>query len=49
MEDKKDPKIKLSFDGCYNFKKLKAEGLVEEQTSDDEWIRLQRTGGGAET
>ena len=49
MEDKKKPKVKLSFDGCYNFKKLKAEGLVEEQTPDDEWIRMQTTGGGAET
>ena len=25
---KDDPKIKLSFDGCYNYERLKAEGLV---------------------
>ena len=43
------PKVKLSFDGCYNYKKLKEEGLVEEKPSDDEWIRMQTTGGGAET
>ena len=49
MTDKKQPKVKLSFDGCYNYKKLKEEGLVEEKTSDDEWIRMQTTGGGAET
>ena len=24
------PKIKLSFDGCYNYEKLKKEGLVDE-------------------
>ena len=49
MTDKKQPKVKLSFDGCYNYKKLKEEGLVEEKPSDDEWIRMQTTGGGAET
>tara|TARA_R100000781_G_C3989115_1_gene96289 strand:- start:260 stop:412 length:153 start_codon:yes stop_codon:yes gene_type:complete len=50
MTKKKKPKVKLSFDGCYNYKKLKEEGLVEEpQTPDDEWVRMQTTGGGAET
>ena len=27
----KEPKSKVTFDGCYNFKKLKKEGLVEEK------------------
>ena len=49
MKDEKKPKVKLSFDGCYNFKKLKEEGLFEEQNPDEEWIRMQTTGGGAET
>lgn len=26
---KKEPNIKLSFDGCYNFNRLKKEGLLE--------------------
>ena len=34
------PKIKLSFDGCYNYKKLKEQGLVENTKEDDELIRL---------
>lgn len=53
MKKQNEPKIKLSFDGCYNYKKLKEEGLIdidkENETDEDEWIRLQRTGGGAET
>ena len=28
---KKQPKFRQSFDGCYNYKKLKDEGLVEEE------------------
>ncbi len=32
MKKPNDPKIKLSFDGCYNYKKLKEEGLIEEET-----------------
>ena len=26
---KKEPNIKLSFDGCYNFNRLKKEGLLD--------------------
>ena len=26
-----EPKVKLSFDGCYNYEKLKKEGLVDEE------------------
>ena len=50
MKKQNDPKIKLSFDGCYNYKKLKEEGLVEDtQTPDEEWIKTQTTGGSAES
>ena len=50
MKKQNEPKIKLSFDGCYNYKKLKEEGLVEDtQTSDEEWIKNQTTGGSAES
>ena len=44
MKKPNDPKIKLSFDGCYNYKKLKEEGLVEEDEidDDDEFIRLHK-------
>ena len=49
MKKQKDTKIKLSFDGCYNYKKLKEEGLIEEKGPDEEFIRNQRTGGSAET
>ena len=40
MKKQNDPKIKLSFDGCYNYKKLKEQGLVENTKEDDELIRL---------
>ena len=43
MKKPNDPKIKLSFDGCYNYKKLKEEGLIEEDNKDDdEFIRLHQ-------
>ncbi len=29
------PKVKLSFDGCYNYNKLKKEGLVENPDESD--------------
>ena len=32
---KEEPKIKLSFDGCYNYEKLKKEGLVDDKESYD--------------
>ena len=28
MSDKNEPKVKLSFDGCYNYDRLKKEGLI---------------------
>ena len=49
MKKPNNPKVKLSFDGCYNYKKLKEEGLVDTEKTDEEWIELQRYGGGAET
>ena len=50
MEKKNQSKIKLTFDGCYNYKKLKEQGLVDDpEKSEDEWVRMQTTGGGAET
>tara|TARA_R100000008_G_C3443571_1_gene95720 strand:- start:158 stop:304 length:147 start_codon:yes stop_codon:yes gene_type:complete len=37
-------KIRLSFDGCYNYKKLKKEGLVSEEevkeTSESDFIKM---------
>tara|TARA_X000000368_G_C22683644_1_gene559383 strand:+ start:329 stop:604 length:276 start_codon:yes stop_codon:yes gene_type:complete len=33
---KKEPKIKLSFDGCYNYSKLKKEGLVDDSSKKEE-------------
>ena len=36
-------KFRPSFGGCYNYNKLKSEGLVEEDTLDDEIIRVHIT------
>ena len=55
MEKQNEPKIKLSFDGCYNYKKLKEEGLVDtEETKPlsviiDDDFSYQITGGSAES
>ena len=44
MKKPNNPKIKFSFDGCYNYKKLEKEGLVEkEEDLDDDIIRIHRT------
>ena len=40
MKKQKEPKIKLSFDGCYNYKKLQKEGLVDTLKTDEEFIRM---------
>ena len=40
MKKQNDPKIKLSFDGCYNYKKLRKEGLVDTAKTDEEFIRM---------
>ena len=36
-------KVRPSFEGCYNYNKLKSEGLVDEETLDDEIIRVHIT------
>ena len=36
-------KVRPSFEGCYNYDKLKSEGLVDEDTLDDEIIRVHIT------
>ena len=36
-------KFRPSFEGCYNYNKLKSEGLVDEETLDDEIIRVHIT------
>ena len=33
-------KISPSFEGCYSYDKLKSEGQVDEETLDDEIIRI---------
>ena len=40
MKKQKELKIKLSFDGCYNYKKLKDEGLIDEKIEDDARVRI---------
>ena len=40
MKKPNNPKVKLNFDGCYNYKKLKKEGLVDTVTTDEEFIRM---------
>ena len=48
MKKQNEPKIKLSFDGCYNYKKLKKEGLVDEEKTKkevDEFIRMHTIDG----
>ena len=36
-------KVRPSFEGCYNYDKLKSESLVDEETLDDEIIRVHIT------
>ena len=35
MSDKEEPKVKLSFDGCYNYDRLKKEGLTDNEEKED--------------
>ena len=37
---KKQPKFRQSIDGCYNYKKLRKEGLVDTAKTDEEFIRM---------
>ena len=36
-------KVRSSFESCYGYDKLKSEGLVDEETLDDEIIRVHIT------
>ena len=36
-------KVRPSFEGCYNYDKLKSEGLVDEETLHDQIIRVHIT------
>ena len=36
MKEKKEPKVKLSFESCYNYDKLKKEGLIIEKEKEEE-------------
>ena len=35
MSEKEEPKVKLSFDGCYNYDRLKKEGLINAEEEKD--------------
>ena len=35
MSENKEPKVKLSFDGCYNYDRLKKEGLTDNEEKED--------------
>ena len=39
----KEPKFKVSFDGCYNYKKLKEEGLTGDDSLDDQIVLIHTT------
>ena len=38
-----EPKFKPTFEGCYNFQKLKDEGLVDEELTDDPIVLIHTT------
>ena len=40
---KKQPKFRPSFDSCYNYKKLKDEELVEEESTEDPIVLIHTT------
>ena len=42
MKKQKEPKIKFNFGGCYNYKKLKEEGLVETEKTEEEFLRMYK-------
>ena len=43
MLEMEHTKVRPSFEGCYSYDKLKNEGLVDEETLDDEIIRVHIT------
>ena len=42
MTESKAPKIQTTFDGCYNYKKLKAEGMVDDWRYSEEKLELRQ-------
>tara|TARA_B100002051_G_scaffold181091_1_gene171467 strand:- start:6 stop:146 length:141 start_codon:yes stop_codon:yes gene_type:complete len=40
---KKQPKFRKNFDGCYNYKKLKEEDLVEKESTEDPIVLIHTT------
>ena len=40
---KKQPKLRKSFDRCYNYKKLKEEDLVEEKPTEEPIVLIHTT------
>ena len=40
---KKQPKFRSSFDDCYNYEKLKDEGLVKEELTEDPIVLIHTT------
>ena len=39
----KEPKFKPTFESCYKFQKLKDEGLVDEELTDDPIVLIHTT------
>ena len=39
----KEPKLKQTFDSGYNFQKLKDQGLVEEESTEDPIVLIHTT------
>ena len=39
----KEPKFKVSFEGCYNYKKLMDEGLVDDNSVEDPIVLIHTT------
>ena len=39
----KEPKFKPTFEGCYNFQRLKEEGLIEDESIDDQIVLIHTT------
>ena len=46
MTESNNPKIQLTFDGCYNYNRLKKEGMIDQMISDwrycDEKMELRQ-------
>jgi len=42
LDSNSEPKIRLSFDGCYNYNKLKEDGLVDGENEESDFEKLWR-------